>query len=943
MLPEAARTTVLSIAQHSVGLNEDTIAVDVAQFETLLAQCDAHVHADTIACEECLARMESAATLYRGKLLEGTVLENSPTWEAWLYFKCEDLHRQALNLLYTLTRAAEARGAYVTMRQYAQRQITLEPWREEAHRQVMRALALGGEHVAALAAFETCRRMLGERLGVEPAAETVELFRLIESGELRPVQVQAPSQIAPELARVRSHLPVPLTNLLGRERELGEIANILRDPACRCVTLVGTGGVGKTHLASQIAANMRDAYADGVFFVALTTVRDAHMVIPAIARVLHVPQSGMLPLGDVLKDALRSCHMLLVLDNFEHVADAAPVVDELLAAAPRLNVLVTSRIALHLPAVNTSIMVAPLAIAEPHASLTPEAWEHLPSVQLFAERARAIQPLFRLTPQNVVDIAPICAVLDGLPLAIELAAARIKIMKPNELLRRLHAARLPILTQGARDLPQRHQTLRDAIDWSYRLLDPAQQRMFALLSVFAGSWTVSAAHDICEHDQDPSDTFDRVRALLDHSLITRATDWTTQTENDEPRFTMLKTIGEYARERIAEHEEQCGIEARHAAFFLHLAKDAERVLGTHEQIPWLPRLDIDHNNLLKALTWFLDGNDAASGLRMAQALIQYWARRALYTEGRYWLELALVRTEATVPDSENVRSTALYGAGWLASLQGENAHAMKLYEESITAVRDGNDPARPAVLRVYQARTLRLQGKHERAAMLEQESLTLFRAVGDTKNIAFALLSLGDVAYDQGDLSQAERSFAEALRLYESIGNIEDTGWVLKCLGEVAHMQGQLDCATARLQQSLAIFRDVYEMTGVAQVQLVLGQVAHTRGDYGEALRLYHDSLRLLFEYGLKIDVAYILEALPTVTALSAVDATMLFGAAAAMRAESDLPRPQILSDTYEGAVAWLRSQLSPSAFNTAWARGETMPLERVVAFALSHPVARMR
>ncbi|HYN89854.1 MAG TPA: BTAD domain-containing putative transcriptional regulator, partial [Ardenticatenaceae bacterium] len=496
--------------------------LDVAAFDALLAACKKHRHRRPLGCRQCAEWREQAVALYRGPFMSQALPSDSIELEEWALLMREWLHRLAVEALTELADFHERRGAYRQARDYAWRQVELEPWREEAHRQLMRLLVASGERSAALAQFERCRRALAEELGVEPMAETLALYRQIREGHLVPEPPRAPPV----------QVPAPPTPLVGREGELARLAGLLADPPVRLVTLVGTGGVGKSHLALALADTLRHDFEDGVFFVALAAIRDQALVGPAIAQALGIREApGQAPI-ETLKAALQAKQLLLLLDNFEQVTPAAALVAELLAGCPQLTVVVTSREALHVRGEHL-FPVPPLAapflahVSEPAGP--GEEWEALaayPAVRLFAARAQAARPSFALAPGNDRAIAAICARLDGLPLAIELAAARIRFFAPDELLSRLER-RLTLLVGGPRDLPARQQTLRDTIGWSYDLLEPSEQRLFAGLAVFAGGCTLEAAEEVVGYrlkvegatSEDEPSTASRAEAAQERSAL----------------------------------------------------------------------------------------------------------------------------------------------------------------------------------------------------------------------------------------------------------------------------------------------------------------------------------------------------------------------------------------------------------------------------------------
>ncbi|HEU5086255.1 MAG TPA: BTAD domain-containing putative transcriptional regulator, partial [Roseiflexaceae bacterium] len=473
--------------------------------------------------------------LYRGELLHGLYLEHSVPFEEWLLAKREFLHIQVLEALHTLALHEEAGGRYEQMRQYAARQIALEPWREGAHRQLMRALALSGERAAALNAFETCRRVLEDELGISPSQETIALYQQIVAGGLQPV---APVPAARQAVLVP---PEPPTPLLGREREVAAIAARLADPACRLVTLTGPGGVGKTHLSLAVAHECAALFEDGVAFVSLAAITDPELVYPTLASVLGIHQMRDQSPFASLVGALNDKRFLLLLDNFEQITAAGPHIGRLLAHTSRLKVLVTSRAALRLRA-EFELGVEPLAV--PAMAGTAAMAADYPAIELFVQRAQAIVPSVHLTDANAGLVVAICARVDGLPLAIELAAARIKVLSLPQLLQRL-SRRLDLLSAGKQDLPRRHQALRNTIEWSYSLLAAEHQRLFARIAVFVGGCTLEAIEHVCASDDEPAgDVLDGLQVLVDNSLVRHSGD------EGARRFSMLETIREYGLEQL---------------------------------------------------------------------------------------------------------------------------------------------------------------------------------------------------------------------------------------------------------------------------------------------------------------------------------------------------------------------------------------------------------
>jgi predicted ATPase len=692
------------------------------------------------------------------------------------------------------------------------------------------------------------------------------------------------------------------------------------------LTLTGPGGTGKTRLALQLAADFLEEFEDGVFFVALATITDPKLVSSTIAGPLGVKESAEQPLTEGLKGYLREKDLLLVLDNFEQVLEGASVVGELVAACPKLKVLATSRIPLRLYG-EQEYPVPPLALPDPRVLPPVEVLTQYEAVRLFVERARAVKADFSVTNENAPAIAEICARLDGLPLAIELAGARVRILPPQKMLERL-SNRLKLLKGGARDLPNRQQTLRGAIDWSHYLLEADEKILFGRLSVFSGSRTLEAIEEICDPEGD-LDALEGVESLVEKSLLRQE-----EGPEGEPRLYMLETIGEYATERLEESGEAEKFKRAHAEYFLALAEETEPELkGSGER--WLEHLEAEHDNFRAALDWTLQPDDTDLALRLGGALMMFWDIRGHYSEGRRWLEKALAQ-DLRAPAA--VRAKALGCLGRMAWQQGDLDRTETACEEGLELVRDVDDGGFAAiVLRLVLGMAVLMRGDVDRATRLEEESLTLSREQGDKWAIAASLLNLSIIAQDRGDLEQATRLLDEGLGLFRELGNKQGVSWCLVELGYVALSGGEAERGAALTEEAVELLREVGAREGVALALAYLGWAALLQGEHERSMALYRESLELAREAGLKPIVAECLEGLACVAEAVGEDSrtARFIGIAEVLREDTAYPRYAAWATYLQPRLAAVRSRLGEERWEAALAEGRAMILDQAISYAL--------
>ena len=706
----------------------------------------------------------------------------------------------------------------------------------------------------------------------------------------------------------RTNLPAQANMLVGREREAEEVIALLRRDDVRLVTLIGPGGTGKTRLGVQVAAECLDFFADGVFFIPLADVVDPTRVLSQIAETLGITERGGQPLAVRLPTALREQRMLLLLDNFEQVTGAGPAISQLLAAAPGLKALVTSRAALHVYG-EREYPVPPLPL--PGRRATVERLMQSESVRLFVTRAQEVKADFALTPANAKAIADICARLDGLPLSIELAAAWIKLLTPQALLQRFTHT-LQVLTGGARDLPARQRTLRGAIDWSYTTLGADEQAVFARMAVFAGGGTLTAIETICGAPHDLKiEIVDSLLSLADKSLLRHI-----EGREGEPRFAMLGTIREYALERLAERGELVAMRHARTMYYLALAEEAEPHLTGAAQGAWLARLEEEHDNVRASIRNALEAEEYEAAVRLVAAFWRFWSVRGYLTEGRHWMEQALAHAEGVPP---LVRAKALDGLGALMRAQGEYAAAQQRYEESLAIRRGLDHQAGIAHSLSNLAGMARDQGDFEAARELYEECLAIRRATGDTEATTRTLINLGILAQRQGDYATARARYEESFAIGQREGYAQAVAHALMNLGVVAQQQGDFAAARTHYEKSLAAGRAIGDTATVGFALNNLGAMAKQQGDLAAARAFYEQSLALRRELGDPRAIAFSLTNLGMIAGQQGDYATARTRYDEALALRRELGDPRALPFSLNNLAFTARQQDDPAAARTAY------------------------
>jgi len=792
--------------------------LDAARFEELLAGAERSLAAG--APSEAAEKLETALGLWRGTALAD--LAGEPVAEE----SAPVLAEQRLRALELLNDAQLALGRHEQLTSQLEQLVAAEPYRERFHAQQMVALYRSGRQTEALEAYRHARETLLE-LGVDPSGELQELERRI----LR----QDPTLAAPSAREPAGvNLPVPATSLVGRRLEVAAVIGLLRGENVRLLTLTGPGGTGKTRLALAVAAELGPALADGACFVDLAALDDPSLLAATIAHALDIAEGSSAE--DALSSHLRDRRLLLVLDNVEQLVPDVGLIGRLVAAAPRLLVLATSRTALRLSAEH-EYPVPPLAVP---SGASFEEIAASDAVRLFVARARAVDPAFALDDASAGAVAHICERLDGLPLAIELAAARSKLFTPAELSARLDR-RLDVLTGGPHDVPERQRTLRAALAWSYDLLDDDERRLFSRLGVFPGSWTLDAAQKVCGNGRDLTDGIGR---LVDSSLVRRLE------RPGEARFAMLETLSEYAREQLAASGDADAVAQRHAEYVLHaLVAARSDIVAADTQT--FARLEDGFDNIRAAIAWFAASGNVEAEVAILEAAQNFLNVRGRLSEARAWLEAAVARSGDAPPRTGAV---ARIHCAAFAYRQGDYARSKELAEEALVVFRELGDVGEIGRSVGTLGNVAVSEGDLDRATELYEESAALSRADGNDSRLAVLLANLGAIAGQRGDQEGSARYASEAVALQRAAGELDTLSVSLHNLGRAQLALGDVDAARSSLTESLALAREVGYPEVIAYDLSGLAELAVTDGHLEQAAELLGASQERFRELGVHVD-----------------------------------------------------------------------------------------
>jgi predicted ATPase/DNA-binding SARP family transcriptional activator/DNA-binding CsgD family transcriptional regulator len=879
------------------------------------------------------ATYRAAIELYAGELLP------EDRYEEWAEGRRAELRQLYLSLLIELAGLYEGRGEYAPAVEALGKATAVEPTLEEAHVSLMRLHALSGKPERALAQYERLRDSLHRSIGTRPAETTRRLRSEIAAGRLLPTSPTAPAPEEPSHG-IKHNLPAPRTSFVGREREMVEVKRMLS--MTRLLTLTGAGGTGKTRLALEVARDLVSFYPDGVWFVELAPLSEGELVTQEVANALGVQERPGEPLVGTLKENLAGKELLLVIDNCEHVVDeVARLADTLLASCPRLKVLATSREFLDISG-EVSWIVPPLSLPEPAdgrsgRQSTLGSLISYEAVRLFVDRARLRLLDFKLTQENAGAVARVCHKLEGIPLAIELATARMGALAVEQVAQRLDDS-LDVLKGRTRSAAPRQQTLRATLDWSHDLLSEDERTFFRRLSIFAGGWTLEAAEEVCTGVSIEEDVFDPLGELVDKSLVVAEA-----AASNAMRYRMLEPIRQYAYEKLEESGEDDKVRSRHVSFFLTLAEEAEPKLAGPMQGVWLEQLEREHDNIREALSWVLERKQAERGLRFCGALWRFWYNRGYWSEGAGWLTQALAAGERA---AALTRVKALEGMGWLVQGQGDFEQARVAYKEMLEMSRKLEHKGNVATALNSLATLAMREGNNEQATALLDENLSVLRELeekghSDATLKRFHVLSLqGNLALLQNEYMQAVTLWEEALTLARQAGDANRVAQTLTNLGYAAVLQGNYRRAVMLCEEALTVAHE-QGIDGAAfgtEALVNLGLAALNQGENERATETFREALVVSKRAEERPTIINTLEGMAglAVALGQNIRAAHLWGAAEIAREDKGIflyPAERALHEPY---LTSARSRLGEAAWDEALAEGRSMSLEEAAEYALS-------
>ena len=933
--------------RESIGLSQERdIWLDVREFESRLTEGQREIDVS-----RRVALLSESAKLYRNLFLTGFSLRDAHPFNDWAFAKSEELRHQLGRALFTLSNDYCALGQAEQAIPYARRLIILDPLDEASHRQLMQVYMQAGQHNAALKQYQACEQLLRKELGIDPQPETRELYKKIRKRDIKPARVERPTEsILPP-----HNLPLQLSSFIGREKEQRDIAKlVVRN---RLVTLVGTGGIGKTSLALQVGHRLLNEHPDGVWFVALDSLSDPALVPQTVAAVFDIRERSDRPILELLTHALSMKTILLILDNSEHLLDAcAQLITALLQACPNLKILATSREALAM-AGEAIYRIPSLSVPE-HRKLSLEKLSEYEAIRMFAERAALVQSTFQLTEKNIRAVAAICRKVDGIPLAIELAAARVNILQVDEILHQLEES-FQLLANQSRTTSPRHQTLQASMDWSWGLLDEVERVFLRQLSIFAGGWTLEAAQAVCD-----GNVLDLTSALVKKSLIV------VQQTSHDTRYRFHEIVRQYASKKLIESGDKNRLHTWHLGYFLGLAEQAELELRGPSLVDWMERLNEERNNLRIALHW-ADKIDVEAGLYLSSRLMRYWESSNL-PEGRRWLENFINKQGSK--DLPLARAHALNTYSWLLTWLQQFERAFSVAEESLalfraagerhgevdvlislenmyqfkddigTALRLGRQALALAEAlgdRWRQANALLYLGWNyhnlEQRFKYWEKAIHLYREVGDQITLANLLGLLGQFRVLHGDFELGERCVDEALRLWQANrrANIWDNPRVTKSL--IAMMKGEYEQAAALLREVMISAQERGNRMSYLWAQVRLGHILLRSGTLTEAHEVLAETAENFGKDGYTIGAIFALEGMADLfmTVGKVEYAARLIGWADLTRQKIQDTRPNYEQANVDKVIAACLAKLGEAAFSDAYEEGQQMTLQEAVAYAL--------